>query len=500
MARSLGSAAPPRPARRPETAARDHRQAATPSLLPDPSALTSILSSTIRQGASGSASTARRIGLRPRASPRPCEPRLFARRLRRRQDHDADARCRRRPRQRVRRRLRGLQGRRSGKAARLARRTLRPAVLSRRSGRPERRSATTRARATPPAVANKLIGAFSYGPNAEIYKNIAMEAIPLIVRGLQAAGDDVTLEALYDACGPRGHGAHRDSASPRAPTTAFASDCSRSAEQDDDKLGKSGHKGLNDGSARCSKASSATSFAHDDDARLGRRARAAVRDLHRAQHAGDQRRRRADGPRDRARLETSLRATLQDARARRYADAGLWRYSTSSPRCVKRSSFPICSVRRGRRSCPSWCRRSTSLRPSTYGSPCSAPACLICHRVESEDANALAEALGTRTRTELTNQLDFETGYTQKGTTKQVAGVQRPSQRAARFQDRLCRRALHCDRSSGARSGASRLRLALEPLSTSRSLGIAHAVEDGGMPLFGRFGRLGGECHRWSGT
>ena len=32
----------------------------------------------------------------------------------------------------------------------------------------------------------------------------------------------------------------------------------------------------------------------------------------------------------------------------------------------------------------------------------------------------LAEALGTRTRPELTNQLDFETGYTQKGSIKHV--------------------------------------------------------------------------------
>ena len=54
------------------------------------------------------------------------------------------------------------------------------------------------------AVSNKLVGAFSYGPAAEIYKNIAMEAIPVMVRGLHAAGSEVTLDALYDACGPRG--------------------------------------------------------------------------------------------------------------------------------------------------------------------------------------------------------------------------------------------------------------------------------------------------------
>jgi hypothetical protein len=52
------------------------------------------------------------------------------------------------------------------------------------------------------AVANKLIGAFSFGPNAEIYKNIAMEVLPVVVRGLQATGSPVTLLTLYEALAP----------------------------------------------------------------------------------------------------------------------------------------------------------------------------------------------------------------------------------------------------------------------------------------------------------
>ena len=54
------------------------------------------------------------------------------------------------------------------------------------------------------AVANKLVGAFSFSAEAEIYKNIAMEAIPVIVRGLEAARQPVDLDAIYHACGPRG--------------------------------------------------------------------------------------------------------------------------------------------------------------------------------------------------------------------------------------------------------------------------------------------------------
>jgi hypothetical protein len=54
------------------------------------------------------------------------------------------------------------------------------------------------------AVGNKIVGAFTFGPEAEIYKNIAMEVVPTIVRGLQNVGDPVTLDAIYDALGKGG--------------------------------------------------------------------------------------------------------------------------------------------------------------------------------------------------------------------------------------------------------------------------------------------------------
>lgn len=49
------------------------------------------------------------------------------------------------------------------------------------------------------AVANKLIGAFSFSGEAEIYKQVAMEVIPLICRALVASGSVVTLDAIYDS-------------------------------------------------------------------------------------------------------------------------------------------------------------------------------------------------------------------------------------------------------------------------------------------------------------
>ncbi len=56
----------------------------------------------------------------------------------------------------------------------------------------------------PSHIANKLIGAFSFGPEAEIYKNVAMEVVPVIARAIQAQGDKVTISAIYHALGKSG--------------------------------------------------------------------------------------------------------------------------------------------------------------------------------------------------------------------------------------------------------------------------------------------------------
>ena len=56
----------------------------------------------------------------------------------------------------------------------------------------------------PSHIANKLIGAFSFGPEAEIYKNVAMEVVPVIARAIQARGDKVTISAIYSALGKSG--------------------------------------------------------------------------------------------------------------------------------------------------------------------------------------------------------------------------------------------------------------------------------------------------------
>src|SRR6266511_1395811 len=55
-----------------------------------------------------------------------------------------------------------------------------------------------------PTIANKLIGAFTFGGNAEIYKQIAMEVIPVICRAMADTGQRITLDAIHDALGRGG--------------------------------------------------------------------------------------------------------------------------------------------------------------------------------------------------------------------------------------------------------------------------------------------------------
>jgi len=53
-------------------------------------------------------------------------------------------------------------------------------------------------------IANKIIGAFKFEGAAEIYKNVAMEVMPVMCRALRASGSPVTLDALYDSLGKGG--------------------------------------------------------------------------------------------------------------------------------------------------------------------------------------------------------------------------------------------------------------------------------------------------------
>jgi Type IV secretion-system coupling protein DNA-binding domain len=53
-------------------------------------------------------------------------------------------------------------------------------------------------------IANKLIGAFSFSDEAESYKHVAMEVVPVICRAMLAAGIGITLSTMYEALGRGG--------------------------------------------------------------------------------------------------------------------------------------------------------------------------------------------------------------------------------------------------------------------------------------------------------
>jgi Zn-dependent protease with chaperone function len=52
---------------------------------------------------------------------------------------------------------------------------------------------------TPSQVSNKLVGAFAFGPDAEIYKNIVQETLPIVVRALLVTSQPVTLATISEA-------------------------------------------------------------------------------------------------------------------------------------------------------------------------------------------------------------------------------------------------------------------------------------------------------------
>lgn len=57
-------------------------------------------------------------------------------------------------------------------------------------------------RGLPEDVANKILGAFSFGPEAQIYKNIAQEVLPMIVSGLNNLHEPITLRTIRQHLDP----------------------------------------------------------------------------------------------------------------------------------------------------------------------------------------------------------------------------------------------------------------------------------------------------------
>jgi hypothetical protein len=271
-----------------------------------------------------------------------------------------------------------------------------------------------------PSVANKLIGAFTYGADAEIYKNVAMEAVPLAVRGLMAAGEEVTLESLYQAFSPRGLARlaqNMDSSDPGVDRLRrrLLDLSSREA----DRVSKSGHAGL--------------------QRRLGALLEGKFGELFRADEVLDW---------DSVLKQPSVtyialstlassedvelfgRVIAQDLKqvcARRIKALGRGEdvipvLAIFDEFAALREAEQLADLGNQARQARMPVVISTQFIPQTIELRKAALSAglILAHRVESEDAEAIADQFGTRKRNELTHQIDFETGFAEKGSVRRV--------------------------------------------------------------------------------
>jgi hypothetical protein len=268
----------------------------------------------------------------------------------------------------------------------------------------------------PASVANKLMGAFTYSPAAEIYKNIGMETVPVIVRGLQTANEPVTLDTLYDALGTRGMEkiAHKLPAADRTRDRLLDL-----GGHDNDRTTASGITGL--------------------QRRIGALLEGKFGDLFRADNALDW---------DRALAQPSVTYIALSALASSEDVELMGRVIAQDLKqvCARRlrqlasgaELHPILAVfdefaalNEADQLADLLLQARQALMPtviSTQYLPETVPlrkACLgagllIVHRVEAEDAEAIAAQFGTRRASDVTHQVDYVTGYSEKGSIKRV--------------------------------------------------------------------------------
>jgi hypothetical protein len=272
------------------------------------------------------------------------------------------------------------------------------------------------------SVANKLVGAFTYGPAAEIYKNIAMEAVPLVVRGLIAAGEDVTLETLRDAFGTRGLAKLAQNIDPSDPSIdRVRKRLLELSSRETDRLSKSGQAGL--------------------QRRLGALMEGKFGELFRADDVLDW---------DKALAQPSVTYIALSALASsedvelfgRVIAQDLKQVCSRRIKALRRGEYVIpalaafdefAALREAEQLADLGFQSRQALMPlviSTQYVPATielrkaalSAGLILAHRVESEDAETIAGQFGTRKRNELTHQIDFETGFAEKGSIRRVDG------------------------------------------------------------------------------
>jgi hypothetical protein len=264
-----------------------------------------------------------------------------------------------------------------------------------------------------PTIANKLIGAFSFSGEAEIYKQVAMEVIPVICRAMVASGVGITLDAIYDALGKgglarlgRGDGAeeYRDR----------LEDMEHSGG-----VGTAGYVGL--------------------QKRLGALMEGTFGELFRKRPALDWREEMRE-PRV-TYLSLSSTAASEDVELfGRVITQDLKQVCDQRMRAIERGEEPIpvlviydefAALREARQVIDLLLQARQARVPLVVatqylpeevaiGKPVLSAGVLIVHRVEAEDADLIAAQFGTHTTTALTAQVNYETGESEKGSVRWV--------------------------------------------------------------------------------
>ena len=275
---------------------------------------------------------------------------------------------------------------------------------------------------SPSDVANKLIGSFTFGETGEIYKQVGMHVVPIILRGLLAAGVPVTLDSLSNACDANGLRllAHKIDTGEGAPEENVALADELTALLDDtDVAGRSGVVSLKHRFGALLQGAFAPLFAahavldwdkalatpsvvyvslpvtaaSEDVELMGR---VLLQDL--KQVCSRRLRQVATGAKPNPVLVAIDEfAGLKDAK--QIIDLLLQARQAEMPLLLATQFFP----------------QDPDLKKAVLQS-----GLLIAHRLESSDAEELAAQFGTRPRWKVTFQQDWNTGMTEKGSVRDV--------------------------------------------------------------------------------
>jgi len=266
----------------------------------------------------------------------------------------------------------------------------------------------------PAAVANKIVGAFSFSGEAEIYKQVAMEAVPVICRALSAARQPVTLEAIYLALAKgglsrlgreKGAEEHRtrlqqlEDSGGSVGTARFVGLQRRLGALMEGTFGdlfrqRPALSWQEEFSApRVTYISLSATGASEDVELFGR---VVLQDLKQVADARMRSMNRNDVPRP-VLVVIDEFAALREAT--QVVDLLLQARQAKMPLVVATQYLPeLVAIRQ----------------------PVLSTGVLIAHRLESKDAELVAAQFGTHTTMQLTAQVDYETGTSEKGSVRQV--------------------------------------------------------------------------------